>query len=66
VRASDQIRISVAIILLIASGPFVIPAVQWGTLGMLRLVAWAAIAGLAAYPLASLWRRLMQNRHHGP
>lgn len=61
-NGDDQTRLIIAIILLLASGPFVIPSVQWGTLDMLWLVAWAVVVGLVAYPLAFIWQRTTKNR----
>ncbi len=60
-----QTRLVVGLILLVLTGPFVLPRVDWGTAGMLWLVIWGAVVGALAYPAAALWHRLTANRR-GP
>lgn len=60
-----QTRLTVGIVLLILTGPFVLPQVDWGTADMVWLVIWGGIIGLLAYPVAALWSRLTANRR-GP
>lgn len=60
-----QTRLIVGLILLILSGPLVLPQVDWDTVGLLWLVVWGGGVGLLAYPVAALWHRLTANRR-GP
>jgi hypothetical protein len=63
--SKTQTRLVVGIILLILTGPFVLPQVDWGTTGLVWLVIWGGVVGLLAYPVAALWHRLTANRR-GP
>ncbi|WP_395575757.1 hypothetical protein [Streptomyces sp. BK79] len=55
-------RLVVGIILLILTGPLVLPQIDWDTADMVWLAIWGGVAGLLAYPVAALWHRLTANR----
>jgi hypothetical protein len=57
-----QTRLVVGTILLVLTGPFVLPRIEWGTADMVWLVLWGAVIGLVTYPLAMLWARVTASR----
>ncbi|NJQ01266.1 hypothetical protein [Streptomyces zingiberis] len=62
-------RFVIGIVLLLLSGPLVVPAVEWGGPRTVWLVVWVTAVGFVSYPLASLWRvstRRGRRRETGP
>lgn len=60
-----QTRLVVGLILLILTGPLVLPRMGWDTAGLLWLVVWGGVVGLLTFPVATLWHSLTSNRR-GP
>jgi hypothetical protein len=64
--SKSQSRLVTGLILLILTCPFVLSRVDWGTGGVLWLVAWGGVVGLLTYPVALLWHRHTTNRRDRP